>query len=217
MMLMFRLRRLLFTVFLPFFSHQCPELPFSAWFWRIFLSHHFHSLKFYCVNAGLQPTVWNNPGLARLPENKMLLLNECKRLNYLEKYFSFCPLPSCLLLPHFILFSFPFSFLLVLFLYDADESAVASVQSLGLFCADVTAALHNLCLSCLQSRSLCALTAVCCTCSDPCLPAYTGQVLIDINLQSAARVRHLLLKQMLRLFVQIIWTLFGWLGQLKET
>lgn len=81
MMLMFRLRCLLFTVFLPFFSHQCPELPFFALFWRIFLSHHFHSLKFYCVNAGLQPTVWNNPGLARLPENKTLLLNDCKRLN----------------------------------------------------------------------------------------------------------------------------------------
>lgn len=86
--------------------------------------------------------------------------------NDLEEYFSFCPLRFCLPLPCFILLCFflflpPSSSCCV---YDADEGAVASVQSLGLFCADVTAALHNLCLSCfLQSHLLWALTAVRCT------------------------------------------------------
>lgn len=108
-----------------------------------------------------------------------------------------------------LLFLFPFSFLLMLCLYDADESAVASVQSLGLFCADVTAALHNLCLSCsLQSHLLCALTAVSCTCETS--PAKSTSTWT----QQQQSVRHLLLKEMLRLLVQIIWTLFWLVGTL---
>lgn len=111
---------------------------------------------------------------------------------------------------------FFFSFLLMLCLYDADESAVASIQSLGLFCTDVTAALHNLCLSCcLQSHLLCALTAECCTYSDPCSPYETSPAkstkTTTCTLQQES-VCHLMLKEMLRLLVQIIWTLLGWMG-----
>lgn len=85
---------------------------------------------------------------------------------------------SCLILFFFFLF-LPPSFLLMLCLYDADESAVASVQSLVLFCTDVTAALHNLCLSCcLQSHF------------RPLLPIwnFTSQVHKDIDLHWATGV-----------------------------
>lgn len=149
----------------PYFSLNCP----SSWFWGIFPSYHVHSLKFYCVNSGLQPTVWSNPRpcYSRLPENKTLLLKVwtyfVRGLNYLEKYFCFCPLYICLFLPHFILFSFPFSFSLTLHPCDANAGPVASVQSRGLFWADITTVLHNLCLSCsLQSHFLCAYAALCC-------------------------------------------------------
>lgn len=66
-----------------------------------------------------------------------------------------------------VFFSSPFSFPLMLHLCDANTGPVASAQSHGLFWADVTTALHNLCLSCsLQSRFLCAHAALCCTDSE---------------------------------------------------
>lgn len=89
-------------------SPQCPELPFSGWFWRIFLSHHFHSLKFYYVNAGLRPNVWSNPGHAGLPENKRLRTYFARDLKLLGKILlllSPFPLPS----PASFYSSLPFS------------------------------------------------------------------------------------------------------------
>lgn len=160
-------------------SLHCPELPFSGGYFSL---ASFTPFNFYGVNAGLQPTACGNPGHATLPENKMLLLTVWtylyQRLKLLGGEKKLLLLLPSLLPSHFIPFSF--FFLLMLCLYD--ESVVASLQSRGLFCTDVTAALHNICLSCsLQSLLLYALTAVCCTYTDPCSPHFSSQVHNDLH------------------------------------
>lgn len=88
----------------------------------------FNPFKVHVVNAGLQPAACGNPGHARLPKNKMLLLAACLGG---EKRFL---LPSRLPL---------FKSSLLLRLCLSDEGTCSSWQRHSLFCADIPASLRR--------------------------------------------------------------------------